>query len=362
MKPVIANNRKEQNRFLKFRKQIYKNQGKFIDNNYFMLQEIFDEKLCFVKRVKIHAISIVDDNNEILCQGVVAYASQLPEYIQLCFFEALENQAEAVDMLLEETKKYGREYKCNRMVIGLYGHVNYGLGFLNNKYDKINSFSAPGNEEYYNDYFRAYGFEEILLNSYYIEKLDDRLKRYSALLNKIYKNYEFRTFDKSRFDYYAKIYTDLNNECFVDHRYYYHREYEDDKEMLKELFLFMKEDSLIFAFKDNQPVGFVLWYPDYNELAKPGEAFGAKHYVKNLFKNKSIKAAKCMEFGVIEGHRKVGIPLALLDSIFKILPKYGCDSAITSWILDENKDSNSVCAGVCDGKDKEYVVYEQAID
>ena len=73
----------------------------------------------------------------------------------------------------------------------------------------------------------------------------------------------------------------MGNKCFINHRYYYKRTYKEDIEMLKELFLFMKEDSLIFAFKDNKPVAFVMWYPDYNELAVPGEVFGSKHFFKN---------------------------------------------------------------------------------
>ena len=361
MRIVKADTKREQKRFLDFRRQIYINQNKYVDNNYYMVKEIFAAKLNYVKRIKIFPVNIVDDKNQILCQGIIAYSSELPEYIQLCFFEALEEQQSAVDMLIEEVRRVGRELKCNKMVIGLYGHVNYALGFQDCGFGEKNSFAANANEKYYNDYFRHYQMEEIKLNTYKISKIDNRLERYSALLRKLYKNYEFKFFDKKQFDYFSKIYTDLNNECFANHRYYYHREYEDDREMLEELFMFMKEDSLIFAFKDNKPVAFVLWYPDFNELAKKGEAYGAKHYIKNLLQNKKIKTAKVMEFGVIEEYKKIGLPLALLHKIWGILDHYGCEKAVTSWILDENIDSNSICQAVCDEKDKVYVVYEQTI-
>ncbi len=361
MRTVKADTAKEQKRFLNFRRQIYRSQNLYVDNNYYLVKEIFAAKLNYVKRIKIYPLNVVDDNENILCQGIIAYSSELPEYIQLCFFEALKEQWEAVDMLLEEVRKKGHEHNCQKMVIGLYGHVNYALGFQDSGYGEKNSFAANANEKYYNDYFRRYEMEEVKLNTYKISQIDKRLERYSALFRKLYKSYEFRFFDKKQFDYYSKIYTDLNNECFVNHRYYYHREYEDDREMLEELFMFMKEDSLIFAFKDNKPVAFVLWYPDYNELAKPGEAYGAKHYVKNLFMNKRLKTAKVMEFGVLEKYKKVGIPLALLHKIWSVLDNYGCEKAVTSWILDENIDSNSICKAVCDETDKEYVVYEQTI-
>ena len=289
MKVVVADNKKEQKKFLAFRKKLYKEKAKYVDNNYFMLQEIFSGKLSFTKNLKIWPVNIKDDTDNILCQGIICLADALPQYIQLCFFEALENQKQAVDILIEEAIRLGKQEHCVRLVIGLYGHVNYGLGLLNSNFDSVNSFSAPGNEEYYNEYFRSQGCEEILLNSYKIDHLDNRMDRYDRLLKKLYRNYSFRCFDKRQFEYYAKIYTDLNNICFVNHRYYYHRSYEDDVEMLKELFLFMKEDSLIFAFKDDKPIGFVLWYPDYNELCKKGDIFGAKHFFLNLFNNITTK-------------------------------------------------------------------------
>ena len=60
----------------------------------------------------------------------------------------------------------------------------------------------------------------------------------------------------------------------------------------------MKEDSLVFAYHNGKPVGFIMWYPDWNELAAPGEAFGTKHFFLNLLKGKSIRTGKVMEYGV----------------------------------------------------------------
>lgn len=360
MKTVTANSKKEKKNYLKFRRTIYKN-SQYIDNNYFMIEEIFSNKLSFTKKIDIYPVNIKDDDDNILCQGIIAYASKLPECVQLCFFEALPDNEEAVEMLIEECERIGRIKNAEKIVIGLCGHVNYGLGIQCSHYGEINTFSSPANEKYYNDYFKKYNCEEVYLNSYFINEIDQRLDRYKAIIGKIEKNYEFRTFDKKQFDYYSKIYTDLNNVCFTEHRYYYERDYEDDREMLKELFLFMKEDSLIFAFKDNVPVAFVMWYPDFNELASKGEVFGTKHFFINKFRNKKIKTAKVMEFGVIEEYKKVGLPLALLHQIFEKLKNYGCTKVDTSWILRENTDSNSICAAVCDGLSKEYVVYEKTI-
>lgn len=131
--------------------------------------------------------------------------------------------------------------------------------------------------------------------------------------------------------------------------------------MLRELFLFMKEDSLIFAFQGEKPVGFILWYPDYNELGQKGDIFGVKHFVKNLVWGSRIKTAKIMEYGVLEENRRSGLALALISQVFESLKSYSVTRAETSWILEENRDSNSFCQAICDGGYKDYVTYEKDI-
>ena len=359
MKIVAVNTKQEQKKFLSFRKSIYKTNSIYVDNNLFMIKELFNGTTSFVKGKKIQAYNIYK-KDKIVCQGIVMYTKKLPEYIQLCSLEVLENNTKAIDLLIKKTIEIGKKYNCKKLVVGLYGHVNYGLGFQYSDYDKKNSFSSNANPKYYNEYFDNNNYEKVLLNTYKTKAKEESLLRYKNLINKLNNNYEFRYFDKHNFDYYVKIYTDLNNKAFINHRYYYKRKYEEDKEMLKELFLFMKRDSLIFAFKDNKPIGFVMWYPDYNELAKPGEAFGPIHFIKNIFLNKTIKTGKIMEYGILEEYRKSGLVMGLLNQVFIAFKKHKIDNVISSWILEENKDSNSVCQAFCE-KDKRYVVYEKEI-
>lgn len=352
--------KKDEKQFLKFRKTLYQDGKAFIDNSYFMIREAFGKKTSFINGKEIHPLSVMHDGR-IICQGIAVFAKDLPDYIQLCFFESLPDQPDAVKMLVDRTVELGRDKGCQKIVVGLNGHVNYGLGFLSSHYDTVNSFSSTANPSYYHDYFKGMDFSEIKMNTYIIRKIDNRLDNFQKLFDKLDRTYTYRNFDKKRFHADAKIYTDLNNKTFSGHRYYYQRTYWEDVEMLKELFLFMKEDSLIFAFQGDTPVGFIMWYPDFNELAKKGELFGAKHFVKNIFFGRRIKTAKIMEYGILDENRRSGLALGLINQIFKNLKRYRITRAETSWILDENKDSNSFCQAICDGRYKEYITYEKDI-
>lgn len=360
MELVKVTNKREQRKFVRFRREIYKANPIYVDNNLFMLKEVFARRTCFIENKKISVINI-EENGKVVCQGIIVYANDLKEYIQLCFFESMPEQGEAVKMLVDEAVRMGREQGCSKLVIGLNGHVNYGLGFLNSHYDVANSFSAAVNPEYYNAYFRNMDCTEVNLNTYRMNVIDNRISRYQAIINKLNRNYRFEIFDKKRFDYFAKIYTDLNNQSFNSHRYYYKRNVKEDVEMLKELFLFMKEESLVFAFDGDKPIGFIMWYPDFNELVKPGDYFGAKHFIKNLVCGRKIKKIKVMEYGVLEEYRKAGLPIGLLNKVFELVRGRNFTNVETSWILEENRDSNSFCEAICDGMYKRYVVYEKEI-
>lgn len=352
--------RKEENLFLRFRKDLYRQGKTFIDNNSFMIREVFQKRTSFIDGKEICPLNVVRDGR-IVSQGIVVYARDLPDYIQLCFFESLPDQQEAVELLVEKTAEIGKKMGCKKIVAGLNGHVNYGLGFLSSHYESVNSFSAAANPAYYHGYFKSMNFAEVKMNTYVIHEIDNRLERYQKQFDKLGRTYSFRTFDRKRFREDAGIYTDLSDRTFAGHRYYYRRNKQEDVEMLKELFLFMKEDSLIFAFRGEKPVGFILWYPDFNELGKRGDIFGTKHFVKNLFLGSRIRTAKIMEYGILEENRRSGLALGLIHQVFLALKRYHVTRAETSWILEENRDSDSICRAICDGRYKAYVTYEKEI-
>ena len=77
--------------------------------------------------------------------------------------------------------------------------------------------------------------------------------------------------------------------------------------------------------------------------------------------NKKISTAKIMEFGVLSEYRSVGMPVALINQIFLKLANYGVTKVDTSWVLEENSDSNSVCRAICDELYKRFIVYEKRL-
>ena len=61
MKLTVAKTAKEQKDFLRFRRSIYCGNKRYIDDNYFMLCEIFSAKLSFNKRIKYYPVNVMSD-------------------------------------------------------------------------------------------------------------------------------------------------------------------------------------------------------------------------------------------------------------------------------------------------------------
>ena len=111
MNLVEVKNKKQQKKFIDFRRKIYANANKYVDNNLLMIKELFSEKTSFINDKNIYVFN-VEDNNKVVCQGIIVYAKKLPEYIQLCFFESEPNQEKAVNLLVNKAIGIGKKYKC----------------------------------------------------------------------------------------------------------------------------------------------------------------------------------------------------------------------------------------------------------
>ena len=55
--------------------------------------------------------------------------------LQIGFFDAKHGQDEAVDLLINEAKGVAKSLNLEKIIVGLNGHVSYGVGILMDKFD-----------------------------------------------------------------------------------------------------------------------------------------------------------------------------------------------------------------------------------
>jgi hypothetical protein len=342
--------------YLKFIHSIYKDNIFFRDTMSSLLKAILLKQGEFSKHAYIYPVMIFKDNN-IAAVCTYIHADNYQEALQIAYFEALPNQEDVVDLMISHGREICKKRNISKITIGLNGHVNYGLGLLSDHFDTPLSFGNNYNPFYYIDYFKNYNPIEYTLSSYCGNLKDFNLDKQQRAIEKICSNFTFRTANFRDFKNEMKVYTDINNECFENHPFYFKRDYKQDYELFKDLKLFIKEENLIFAEKDGQPIGFMLWYPDFNELIPEGKSIGVPTFIKNkLFSNK-ISKFKIVEIGVLPKFHNTGAILGLFNECYK-RTKGRYKFYETSWILDSNLKSKSFGVKWADKEYKHYKVYE----
>jgi len=117
----------------------------------------------------------------------------------------------------------------------------------------------------------------------------------------------------------------------------------------------------LFVEKNEEPIGFMLWYPDYNELMKSGESIGISTFIKNKLFSKKITTFKIVEIGVIKREQNKGAILALFEYCFQCI-KGRFRNFESSWILKENEKSKTFGIKWSDGESKKYKAYIKELE
>lgn len=346
---------KNRNNFINFYKKQYLNNSLKRDSLSGLLKGLLYRKSELCKSVDLEPLMIID-NGRVIMICMLAYAHRMSDYLQLGFFEAAELNMDAFKMILNKAELMAREKGATKISASLNIHVNYGLGFLASGFDKMQSFGMGHNPKFYHDFFNNTGFDAVDMVSYkkdmrYVEELisSDTSKRLS-------EKYLVRKADFNNFKNEIEIYTDINNKSFKDHLFYYSRKTEEDYELYKDMKYLLKPENLLIVEKNNEPVGFMLWYPDFNQIIDPSETVGLKTVIKNKLLGNKIDTFKIVEMGVIPSERNKGAILALFDYAFNCIQgKY--DYMESGWILSDNFKSKGFGIKWADCESKQYKAY-----
>ena len=156
-----------------------------------------------------------------------------------------------------------------------------------------------------------------------------------------------------------KRYTDLNNEIFADHPYYFKREYEEDAELFATMRPLLRGHNLVFLKNGDEYIGYELWYPDFNEFVRPQSKANWLTYFIHKILRRNAKNVKVVEIGVKKKYRKS----TAIIRIFYEAAKAAKESkfATSSWILEENHLSKYITQRYAPHFYKKYVLFEKSL-
>lgn len=341
--------------YIDFVKSIYENNTLYRYSMINVMEDILKNKSIICKSTWLESIMIYDDEKPILC-ATLAVVDRMDNVLQITYFESALYSEQAFELLMTHAKKRAYERNISTISAGLNIHVNYGLGFLSSDYDKPQSFGMAYNAAFYNDYFKNYNFKSINLVSYLTHMQNFNFPLSNSFIKRIENKFTVRQADFKDIKKEASIYTQINNEAFSNHLFYYKRRIKEDLELFKDFKYLLKEENLLFVEYNNEPIGFMLWYPDFHQLMNKGENLGIKTVIKNKFFSNKINKFKIVEMGVLPKYQKSGAILALFIKCNELIHgKYEfCESG---WILEDNKDSRNFGIKWADREYKSYKAY-----
>jgi hypothetical protein len=346
----------ELKKYISFCKEVYKNDKNYRDSLTGVLKMILFNKGEFCKTAEITPLLVLE-GEQIAAACTFIIAEKHRDTLQIAFFEARENCQEAVDLIVALARDKCRAEGLKKITIGLNGHINYGLGLLASDFDKAACFGSSYNPSYYIDYFSKYGTKEYVLTSYLTDVGRSSLEAEQKILDRICRNFTFRIADFSKLKNEMEIYTYLNNRCFDGHPFYTLRTVAEDYEQFCQLKPYISGESLIIAEKKGSPVGFMLWYPDFNQLIPPGGSLGFGAYIKNRLMSRKIDRFKIAEIGIVPEYQNSGAVLGLFNKCLQ-LTKDRYKWCEAGWILDTNDKSKGFGARWADKEYKSYKAYE----
>jgi len=330
-KPVIS--RKDFKDFYGIASEIYRDNTFYRSTEHDIQRLLLEGPSAFHKHASVDAYLIQEGGNNI-GRFALIHDRKLPEYVQVSFFEALP-QLDDISTLISDMacEKYP---DCKKLVVGLNGHLNYGAGILLNAFDEAPVFGLPYNPVYYQEYFRDFTKKTMVSFRFPTKPFFEYHGKMG--FHPDFKGISVRKMNKKRLGQETEIYTHLNNKCFSEHPFWADRDVREDFELFHPFRYLIKEENLLFAEKNGEPIGFFLWYPDFNELVRGSQHLGLSHVLRYRFAN-PVKSFRFTEIAVLPGYMNSHAVQAMILFAVPYIQKQGFVTGEGGYIFEENRSS-----------------------
>lgn len=224
----------------------------------------------------------------------------------------------------------------------------------------------------YQTYIEALGYQPAkLLRTYEL----DITKDFPPLIQRIVQSGEknakinIRKVNKAKFDSEAAIILHILNDAWSDNWGFVPF---TDKEIAyagKKFKPIVREDLIMIAEYEGEPVAFMMTLPDLNEVLKPmGGSLFPFNWAKLLWwlKKPRTKTMRVPLMGVLKKHQASRLASQLAFMMIEYIRRaaiseYGAVRGEIGWILDDNQGMNAIAEAIDSWVNKEYTIYDKPL-
>jgi hypothetical protein len=256
------------------------------------------------------------------------------------FFESILD-VEVTGILLSRVAGWLKGHGMEKMAGPMNPSINDECGLLVNGFDAPPCLMMPYNPPYYPNLLEGFGLKKAMdLYAYWLAQsffLLDRLDRITERLRKREPQLHVRPINLRDFDNELKIVKGIYNQAWSKNWGFVPLTEEEINLLAKELKSLVVSDLVLFAYRGEEPVGFSVSLPDYNQVLKHlNGKIGLLGGLKFLYYSRKIETIRVMLLGVKQTFQKKGVEGLLYIETFKRGIRKGYYQAECSWILEEN--------------------------
>ena len=370
-KLIEVSDKKTKKEFIDVARKIYTGDKNWVCPLDIQIEEIFDPaKNVFFKNGEATRWILKDDKG-MLIGRVAAFINKKKAFGfkqptgGMGFFECI-NDKEAAFLLFDTA----REWLKARGMEAMDGPINFGendnfWGLL------VEGFTSPGfgmqyNPPYYKDMFEEYGFK------FYFEQVSNHLDMTKPFPERFWKiadwirkkpEYHFVHFTFANEDKFINDLMEIYTDAWEYHENFTPMNVNDLKVKLNDAKSFMREDFIWFVYHNDEPVAFLVMFPDINQVLKhlngKMNLFNKLKFLY-LLKMKTITRARIIIMGVKPKYQRFGVESGIfwqLDKVMKNSPEI--TEVELSWVGDFNPKMRALHESVGSTFGKRHITYRK---
>ena len=285
----------------------------------------------------------------------------------------LEAEDEAVaQALIARAESWLRERGMTRVLAPLSMSVWEEPGQLVKGFDQPPTVMMGHQPERYRDYIEALGYQPAkTLNTYEL----DIVNEFPPLIQRIVQSGEknpkirIRQVERARFDAEAALILDILNDAWSDNWGFV--PFSDTEIMYagKKFKPIVREDLIMVAEYEGEPVAFMMTLPDLNEVIKPmdGSLFPFNWAKLLLWLRKPrVRTMRVPLMGVRKRLQSSRLASQLAFMMIEYIRRnavreYGATRGEIGWILEDNQGMNAIAEAINSHINKSYVIYDKPL-
>ena len=274
--------------------------------------------------------------------------------------------------LITRAEQWLKDKGMNRVLAPLSMSVWEEPGQLTKGFDHPPTVMMGHQPERYQHYIEALNYTPAkLLRTYEL----DITKDFPPLIQRIVQSGErnakirIRNVDKSKFDAEAGIILHILNDAWSENWGFVPF---TDREIAyagKKFKPIVREDLIMIAEYEGEPVAFMMTLPDLNEKLQPmGGTLWPFNWAKLLWwlRKPKSRTMRVPLMGVLQKHQGSRLASQLAFMMIEAIRRnavahYGATRGEIGWVLDDNQGMNAIADAIDSHVNKEYTIYEKAL-